>query len=162
MMHNAKVGDRVRVKCRRLPHATAEPQKPNKTKTFEFTVGSREVTPGLSSGVTGMAPGERKRLTLQPPEAYGPVQPCLIREIPRRRLSDRIVVNVGKRLTHFEPVSGIRERMRVVEIKEDVLVVDGNHPLAGQVIELDVLLVSVDPSPHANKSRPQYDVGGEG
>jgi peptidylprolyl isomerase len=162
MMHNAKVGDRVRVKCRRIPHATAEGQKPNPSKTFEFTVGSREVTPGLSTGVTGMAPGERKRLTLQPTDAYGPVQPCLIREIPRRRLADRITVKVGQRLTHFEPVSGIRERMTIVEIKDDVLVVDGNHPLAGQVIELDVMLISVDPSAHANKNRPQFDIGGEG
>jgi FKBP-type peptidyl-prolyl cis-trans isomerase 2 len=160
-MHNARPGDRVRVKCRRVLNAAAEDLKPNKAKTFEFTVGSREVTHGLSRGVTGMAPGERKRLSLQPNEAYGPVQPCLIREIPRRRLSDRIVVTVGQRLTHFEPVSGIRERMRVVEIKDDVLIVDSNHPLAGQVIELDVLLISVDPSAHANESRPQFDVGGE-
>jgi len=160
-MHNAKVGDRVRVKCRRLPLADADPQKPHKAKTFEFTVGSREVAPGLSNGVTGMAPGERKRLTLQPPDAYGPVQPCLLREIPRRRLSDRMAVHVGQRLTHYEPVSGIRERMTVVEIKDEVLIVDGNHPLAGQVIDLDVMVISVDPSPNANKSRPQFDVGGE-
>jgi FKBP-type peptidyl-prolyl cis-trans isomerase 2 len=161
-MHNAKVGDRVRVQCLRLPVAGAVRQKPSKTKTFEFTVGGREVAPGLSDGVAGMAPGERKRLTLQPLEAYGPVLPCLIREIPRRRLSNRRDVQVGQRLTHVEPVSGIRQRMTVVAVNDDVLVVDGNHPLAGQVIELDVLVISVDPSSNANKSRPQFDLGGEG
>jgi len=160
-MHNAKLGDRVRVKCLRLPASRAESQKPRKARTFEFTVGSREVTPGLSQGVTDMAPGERKRLTLQPADAYGPVQACLIREIPRRRLSDRINLQVGKWLTHLEPVSGFRERMRVVEIKEDVLIVDGNHPLAGEVLELDVMLISVDPSAHANKERQQFEMGGE-
>jgi FKBP-type peptidyl-prolyl cis-trans isomerase 2 len=161
MMHHAKIGDRVRVKCRRLPPGDAGPPQPRKTRTFEFTVGGREVTPGLSKGVAGMAPGERKRLTLPPLEAFGPVQDCLIREIPRRRLSDRITVRLGQRLTHWEPVSGIRERLTVVEIRDDVLVVDGNHPLAGQVIELDVMVISVDPSAHANAGRPQFDMGGE-
>lgn len=161
-MHNAKIGDRVRVKCLRMPIAGVEPNKQSKPKTFEFTVGSREVTPGLSTGVTGMAPGDRKRLTLQPQDGYGPVQPCLIREIPRRKLSARLSLQVGQWLTHLEPVSGHRERMRVVEIKKDVLVVDGNHPLAGAVIQLDVMLISVDPSAHANKNRQQFDMGGEG
>ena len=161
-MHNAKVGDRVRVKFLRLPIAGVESQQQRRAKTFEFTVGSREATPGLSKGVVGMAPGDRKRLTIPPQDAFGPVQPCLIREIPRRRLSARLSLQVGQWLTHLEPVSGLRERMRVVEIKEDVLVVDGNHPLAGAAIELDVMLISVDPSAHANKHRQQFDMGGEG
>jgi FKBP-type peptidyl-prolyl cis-trans isomerase 2 len=161
MMHNAKIGDRVRVKCLRLPIAGVESPKPRKAKTFEFTVGSREVTPGLSSGVAGMAPGDRRRLTLQPQDAFGPVLPCLIREIPRRRQSARLSLQVGKWLTHLEPISGHRERMRVVEIKDDFLVVDGNHPLAGAVIDLDVMLISVDPSAHANQSRQQFEMGGE-
>ena len=161
-MHTAKVGDRVRVKCLRLRSAGAESKKQRKTKSLEFAVGSREVTRGLSWGVVDMAPGDRKRLTLQPQDAYGPVQPCLIREVPRRRLQERLALHVGKWLTHLEPVSGHRERMRIVEIKEDVLVVDGNHPLAGKVIELDVMLISVDPSAHANKRRQQFDMGGEG
>ena len=38
----------------------------------EFTVGSRDVMPGISLGVVGMAPGEQKRFTLQPIDAYGP------------------------------------------------------------------------------------------
>lgn len=161
-MHNAKSGDRVRVNCLRLPIAGIDSRTQPKAKTLEFTVGSREVTSGLSSGVTGMAPGDQKRLTLQPQDAFGPVLPCLIREIPRRRLSARLSLQVGKWLTHLEPISGHRERMRVVEIKEDVLVVDGNHPLAGAVIELDVMLISVDPSAHANENRQQFDMGGEG
>jgi FKBP-type peptidyl-prolyl cis-trans isomerase 2 len=161
-MHNSKIGDRVRVRCQRLPIAGVEPPTPRKAKTFEFTVGSREVTIGMSKGVTGMAPGERRKLTIQPQDAYGPVQPHLIREIPRRRLSERLKLHVGKWLTHVDPISGHRERIRVIEIGDDVLVVDGNHPLAGAVIELDVMLISVDPSPHANEHRQQFEMGGEG
>jgi FKBP-type peptidyl-prolyl cis-trans isomerase 2 len=51
--------------------------------------------------------------------------------------------------------------VRVVEIKPDSLIVDGNHPLAGEIVELDMMLVSVDPSSHANKTKQQFEMGGE-
>ena len=73
-----------------------------------------------------------------------------------------MVLEVGKWLTHIEPVSGLRERVRIVEVKPLSIVVDGNHPLAGEVVELDVMLISVDSSSHANKSKQQFDEGGEG
>jgi FKBP-type peptidyl-prolyl cis-trans isomerase 2 len=40
--------------------------------------------------------------------------------------------------------------------------VDGNHPLAGKVIELEVSLLSLDSSADANKRNPQFDLGGRG
>jgi FKBP-type peptidyl-prolyl cis-trans isomerase 2 len=160
-MHNAKTGDRVRIKCSRLPDSDPSVKKPRTARTFEFHVGSCEVTPGLSKGVTGMAPGERKRLTLAPRDAYGFVQPCLIREIPRRRTSQRIEVRIGQWLKHSDRLSGVQERLRVVEITDDMLIVDGNHPLAGKTIELDVMLISVDSSANANKTHRQFEMGGE-
>lgn len=149
------------MKCLRIPVAGVEAQRRSNSKSFEFIVGSREVTHGLSWGVVGMAPGDHKRLTLQSQDAYGQAQPCLVREIPRRRLRERLTLRVGQWLAHIDPISGHRERMRVVEIKDDILVVDGNHPLAGTAIELDVMLISVDPSAHANKGRQQFDMGVE-
>jgi FKBP-type peptidyl-prolyl cis-trans isomerase 2 len=65
-------------------------------------------------------------------------------------------------LTHVEPVSGHRERVRITEIKRNSVIVDGNHPLAGQIVELDLMLISVNSSSHANKTKQQFDVGGEG
>jgi FKBP-type peptidyl-prolyl cis-trans isomerase 2 len=69
---------------------------------------------------------------------------------------------VGKWLTHIEPISGHRERVRIIEVNPRSIVVDGNHPLAGEVVELDVMLISVDSSSHANKAKQQFDEGGEG
>ena len=109
-----------------------------------------------------MAPGDRKLLTLQPREAFGPVKPNLIREIPRQRLPQHIALQVGKRLTAFVATSGRRQRVRIVKVNLDSVTVDGNHPLAGQVIELEVNLISLDSSSNANKRKPQFDLGGRG
>ena len=162
MSHKVKLGDRVRVKCLRVRNQRDARHKRRKPRTFEFTVGSREVLPGLSAGVEEMAPGDRKRLTLQPLEAYGPVQQCLIREIPRRRFPNRIALKTGKMLTRIEPVSGHREWVRIVELKLHWVVVDGNPPLAGEVVQLDVMLISVDSSSNANLNKQQFEMGGEG
>ena len=109
-----------------------------------------------------MAPGDQKHLTLQPQEAYGSVKPKLIRQIPRQRFPRHVALQVGKRLTAFVASSGRRQRVRVVEINPDSVTVDGNHPLAGKVIELEVNLISLDSSSNTNKQKPQFDLGGRG
>jgi len=158
----ANLGDRVRIQYVRVPEISASTTKTPVRKTCEFTVGSKDVFPGLSLGVVGMAPGERKLLTLQPREAFGPVKPNLIREIPRQRLPQHIALKVGKRLTAFVATSGRRQRVRIVKVNLDSVTVDGNHPLAGKVIEIEVNLISLDSSSTANKRKPQLDVGGSG
>jgi FKBP-type peptidyl-prolyl cis-trans isomerase 2 len=124
-------------------------------------VGSRDVFRTLSLGVVGMAPGDQKRLTLQPQEAYGAVKSKLIRQIPRARFPKHLVLQVGKRLTAVQKLARRRRRVTVVEINDDSVIVDGNHPLAGKVIEMDVRLISLDSSSDATRSKPQFDLGGE-
>jgi len=152
-MHQANLGDRVRIEYCRVPQRGATRNKASGRKTCEFTVGSKEVFPSLSLGVVGMAPGDQKQLTLQPHEAYGAVKPTLIRHIPRQRFPQHIALQVGKQLTAFVAASGRRRRVRIVEINGESVTVDGNHPLAGQVIELEVNLISVDSSANANKQK---------
>jgi FKBP-type peptidyl-prolyl cis-trans isomerase 2 len=141
-MHPAKVGDRVRVEYSRIRKQKSASQP--EPKVLEFTVGSLDIMPGLSFGVVGMAPGEQKHFTLQPADAYGVVQPGLIKEIPRGQFPKRLILRVGKRLTALAGASGRRRRVRIVEIKPKSVVVDGNHVLAGKVVELEVTLLSVD------------------
>jgi FKBP-type peptidyl-prolyl cis-trans isomerase 2 len=160
-MHDVRLGDRVRVQYSRVRSQTNGTGKPPLLKVVEFTVGSAAVMPGLSTGVIGMSPGERKRLTLQPHEAFGDVQPALVKEIPRAQISKRITLRVGKRLSARSTWTGRQRRVRVVEIGPKFVKVDGNHALAGQVVQLDVQLISVDGSSEANRSLPQFDVGGE-
>ena len=159
-MHIAQIGDRVRIQYF-TPSRGGGAAKQRRPKSVEFIVGSRDVFSSLSFGVVGMAPGDRKRLTLQPAEAYGMVRQKLIRRISRDRLPGHLSLRVGQRLTALRGIAGRRRRVTVVEITPDSVVLDGNHPLAGEIVEMEVNLISLDASSNANQRKPQFDVGGE-
>ncbi len=142
-MSKAKLGDRVRVQYLGLQKNCTGHGTPRKRQVLEFVVGSKEVMPGISIGVLGMAEGEEKRLTLQPKDAYGVVLRKLIKEVPRQRFPSNLDLHVGKRLTATGVVSGRKRRVQVVEVKPNSVVVDGNHPLAGEILEVEIQLLSL-------------------
>jgi FKBP-type peptidyl-prolyl cis-trans isomerase 2 len=160
-MNVAKVGDRVRIQYCRLPENAASAGGTRQQKTLEFTVGSRKVLRLLSLGVVGMAPGDRRQFTLQPHEGYGTIKRKLIRQVSRKRIPAHIELYVGKRLSVTRGLCDLPRRVTVVEIRPEGVIVDGNHPLAGKVIELEVYLLSLDSSSNANQTKQQYDIGGE-
>ena len=159
IMHTAQLGDRVRIKYARVRAPSATRLKPPTPKTLEFTVGAPDTIAKLSVGVVGMIQGQNKRVTLQPSEAYGAVKPKLIREIPRRRFPTHLALKVGQRFTTIDKKSGRRRRVTVVQIKPHSVVVDGNHPLAGKVVELDVVLISVDSPTDAKRGKQRPGSG---
>ena len=158
-MHTVQLGDRVRIHYARLRDPAAG-GKPTSRRAVEFTAGTNAIIPTLSQGVVGMVQGQRKRLTLQPGEAFGAVQPKLIKEIPRYRFPKRLKLKVGKRLSATHRLSGQRRRVTVVEITSHSVVVDGNHPLAGKAVDVEIVVISVDSSSQTNRQKPQFDVGG--
>lgn len=104
----AKVGDRVRVEYSgQFKDEKAGLQRLGR-EIFEFTIGSRDVMPGINKGIVGMVEGERKQMTLQPQDAYGEFRPNLIQEISRQRLPSDVVLKIGKRLTTVGQKSGQR------------------------------------------------------
>lgn len=155
-MRSVQLGDRVRVRC--LRSGTGIRRK--KKTTCNFVAGSDRVLRTLSLGVVGMAPGDNKQLTLAPGEAYGAERPELIRRIARDRLPASFRLEVGRRLAAIHRVTGRRRVVRILEIAGDSILVNGNHPLAGQEVRLDVRLMEVWPWGGASSS-VDHDCGGE-
>jgi FKBP-type peptidyl-prolyl cis-trans isomerase 2 len=151
-MNRAKTGDRVRVEISRLPTNAAFVQW-RRGEPIEFTIGGGEMIPGVSRGVIGMAQGETRHLTIQPEDAYGVAQRELIQEVSRRRFPRALKLRVGKRLTAVGRKSGHRLPLRILAVKPRTVLVDGNHPLAGKVLVLDVVLLSLA-SPCGAAARP--------
>jgi peptidylprolyl isomerase len=143
-MNRAKLGDHVRVQYVGLCQDRTRPRQQTPRRVLEFIVGSREAIPGVSFGVVGMAEGEQKRLTLQPKDAYGTRVRKLIKEVPRDRVPEHIDLRLGMRLTTIGVSSRRRRRVKLVEIKPDAIVVDGNHPLAGKVLEVELQLLTLE------------------
>jgi len=109
---------------------------------LEFEVGSGSVIPGFDQGVTGMAIGEKKTINIPFDEAYGPRNPEMVIEMPKERFPQDMEIEVGMPIGMSDG-QGQQFQVTVVEIKEDVVMLDANHPLAGQDLIFDLELVEI-------------------
>ena len=109
---------------------------------LEFEVGSGMVIKGFDDGVTGMAVGEKKTVNISFDEAYGPRNPDMVIEMPKDKFPKDLDIEVGMPLGMSDP-QGQQFQVTIVEIKEDVVMLDANHPLAGQDLVFDLELVEI-------------------
>ena len=141
-MSTVKLGDRVRVQYLGFLPDGRSISKSTQREVLAFTVGSEQVIPGISFGVVGMAVGDQKRMTLSAEQAFGPVDAKLRKEVSRKRLAPTMELFVGKRLLAIGARTGRKRRVNVVELRPESVIVDANHPFAGQAVEVEVQLVS--------------------
>ena len=107
-----------------------------------FELGSGQIIPGLDAGVTGMAVGEKRSVRIEPADAYGEHHPDRIQTVDRANVPDNIPTDPGTQL-QVKTQSGETLSVVVVESTDDKLVLDANHPLAGQTLTFDVELVEI-------------------
>lgn len=109
---------------------------------IEFTIGQHEVIPGFENAVIGMATGETKRESILPENAYGSREDSLVFEIPRSSLEPEFEVSAGDVVRVTLPDGQIAP-MQVVELDDESVTLDANHPLAGQTLIFDLELVAI-------------------
>lgn len=104
----------------------ATPENP-----FVFTIGSGQVLPKFEAMVNGMKIGETRTFTIHMLEAFGPYREQMVITVPRDSFPPGQPLEVGKR-ARVADNDGNQEVMRVVELTDTTVRLDGNHPLAGQ------------------------------
>mgnify|MGYP003574877766 FL=1 len=109
---------------------------------LEFEVGSGMVIPGFDEGVTGMSVGDKKTITIPFAEAYGPVNPDMVVDMPKDRFPPEMELAIGMPLVMSDQ-NGQQFQVTVTEIKEDSILLDANHPLAGKDLTFDLELVEI-------------------
>ena len=109
---------------------------------LEFKVGAGQMIKGFEDGVLGMSVNETKTFTIEPEEAYGPVRQELIQEINRSQLPKEIDPVVGMDLVSRHP-NGYEQLIKVIEVKENTVVLDANHALAGKTLTFELELVDI-------------------
>lgn len=110
-----------------------------------FIMGSREVIPGLQKGLLGLEVGKSARVTVEPEEGYGQPNPHLIREIPRENFPEGMELQPGMGFEANGPHGTVL--FKVAEVRDDVVMADFNHPLAGQTLHFEVRVADVrDPT----------------
>ena len=138
----AKKGDVVRVHYSgRLLDGTLFDSSEGR-EPLEFTLGAGQMIRGFDVGVHGMRVGDRKTLNIAPEDAYGPRDEEAVIEFPAENVPDDMALEPGMQLTlrnqYGQPVPVV-----IIEVKEDVVLMDANHMLAGQELVFDVELVEI-------------------
>ena len=109
---------------------------------LSFVQGEEQLVPGLDRALVGMRPGQEKKVQVKPEDAYGPVDPTAQMEVPRSTLPSN--VSVGATLSARDPNGRVRTAT-VKAIKDQIVVLDLNHPLAGKTLVFEVKVLGVEP-----------------
>ena len=99
--------------------------------------GAQNIIPGLENELTGKSVGDSFDVTIQPEEAYGTVNPELVQTVPHSAFEGVEKVEPGMQF-QARGDNGETQVITVTEVGDSGVTVDGNHPLAGQVLNFSV------------------------
>ncbi|SHM38960.1 FKBP-type peptidyl-prolyl cis-trans isomerase [Vreelandella subglaciescola] len=103
--------------------------------------GGGNIIPGLEKELEGRTAGEKLNVNVSPEEGYGEVQEQLMQEVPRESFQG--VESVEPGMQFQAQTEGGPLMVTVKKVEADTVVVDGNHPLAGQQLAFDVEIATV-------------------
>jgi len=104
---------------------------------LEFTLGEKNIIPGMSNAIVGMKVGESKTVSIASKDAYGPYNDKLVFEVPTKNLPAGIKAGTPLR----DPQGNM---VLVKEVKGDKSVLDANHILAGKTLIFDIKLIGIN------------------
>ena len=141
-MQQVKSGDTVKVHYHgRLTDGTTFDSSAGRDP-LEFEVGSGSVIAGFDNGVMGMEVGDKRTIEIPIEEAYGPKNPEMIVEFPINQFPDDLKPEVGMQL-NMTNGSGQVIPVVITEVGPETVILDANHPLAGQDLLFDIELVEI-------------------
>lgn len=103
-------------------------------------VGTGNLIKGFENSLFGKTIGEKFDIEVSPEDGYGEIREDLIIEVAKDKMPGE--VEVGQYLS-ANAENGNTTQVVVKEIKEDSVVIDGNHPLSGQKLFFSVEVVSI-------------------
>ena len=107
-----------------------------------YKQGAGQILPALEAALAGHRVGDTKAVRLTAEQGYGAIDPEAYREV------DLEVVPEGSREVGSEMIArnpeGLETPIRVHEVREQSIILDFNHPLAGQALNFDIKVVSIE------------------
>ena len=141
-MQQVKKGDTVKVHYHGKLTSGETFDSSEGKEPLEFKVGEGSVIKGFDEGVMGMKIGDKKTIQVPIEDAYGPKNEEMLIEFPKDRFPSDMNPEVGMPLT-MSNGSGQNFRVTIIEVKDDSVILDANHPLAGEDLIFDIELVEI-------------------
>jgi FKBP-type peptidyl-prolyl cis-trans isomerase SlyD len=108
---------------------------------ISYVHGIGAIIPGLERALEGREAPESITVTIRPEEGYGPRDESLVQTVPRDLFDNVDDLQAGMR---FDADAGGRQTViTILEVGDEEVKIDGNHPLAGESLQFDVTLVDV-------------------
>ncbi|MBR9652591.1 FKBP-type peptidyl-prolyl cis-trans isomerase [Thalassovita aquimarina] len=109
---------------------------------LEFEVAAGQIIPGLDAALPGMTVGEKKVVEVPCAQAYGEANPQAVQAVPRAEVPADLPLEVGTQL-QVQTTEGQVLPVTIVEVTEEAVTLDANHPLAGKDLTFAIELVSI-------------------
>jgi|TARA_R110000851_G_scaffold200220_3_gene351375 peptidylprolyl isomerase len=109
---------------------------------MEVEVGAGQLIQGFNDALVGMSESETKTFTLGPADAYGDVNPDASAELPRTIFPEDFEFEEGQEIPLTTP-GGQNVLATITEVKEESIMADLNHPMAGKTLTFEVEVVSL-------------------
>lgn len=109
---------------------------------LEIKLGEGALIPGFEKGLLNMEPKEKKTIVIDKQDAYGEKRKELFQSVKKSDLPKEIKPEVNMALMATN-ADGSEKQLRVAEVNEDDIVVDANHPLAGEDLTFELELVEI-------------------
>ena len=144
-MQQVKSGDKVKVHYHgKLLNGETFDSSQGK-EPLEFTVGEGQVIKGFDQGVMGMQVGDKRTVEIEVVNAYGEKNQDMVIEFPKTQFPADMKPEAGMQLM-MNNGEGQSFPVLVKEVKEETVLLDANHPLAGEDLVFDIELVEIVPT----------------
>jgi peptidylprolyl isomerase len=144
-MSKAKKGDNVKVHYKGTLTSGEQFDSSEGREPLAFTVGAGQMIKGFDEAIPGMSVGEKKTINISPENAYGEKNNEAIIEFPKANIPEDMKLEPGMKL-QLQNQQGQPIPVTVTEIKDDVVILDANHELAGKELVFDIELVDIKPA----------------
>ena len=121
--------------------------------------GAGNIIPGLENALTGKAVGDAMTVAVSAAEGYGEVQKELIQDVPRSSFQGIDEIEVGMQF-EAQTGQGGAVPVTVTAVTDEMITVDGNHPLAGKNLNFDVTIEAVRDATEEELERGHVDGAG--
>jgi FKBP-type peptidyl-prolyl cis-trans isomerase SlyD len=114
-------------------------------KPLTYLQGAGQIVPGLESALEGLAVGDKKDVTVTPKDGYGELNAELKMKVERKQFPPDADIKPGMQFR--ANIGGDNEHtFTVMDVKDEDVFIDGNHPLAGQTLHFSVEIIAVRPA----------------
>ena len=141
-MTQAKQGDRVRVHYTGRLGDGSQFDSSRGREALEVILGSGQLIPGFEQALYGMAVGDAQQVSIPAAQAYGARREDLVARVPRSQMPDDLELEEGLHLSAQGP-EGQSVNFVVMGFDDAEVILDANHPLAGQTLDFDIEVVEI-------------------